>query len=313
VSQPRVAVIGAASSAGARQIGQEQTPAHFRRADLLPRLRDAGFAVDDLGDIAAVSFRPDRANRKSQNLALVVGAARQVADRVAAAARARALPLVIGGDCTVTLGVLAGLAAVYEDDIGLLYFDADVDLNTPETTTSGIFDGMGIAHILGGGDAELAQFGPRQPLVPADRVVLFAFQPSAVDADEKAALDAAHEIVQFPLGEVAASPAGAAERALAEVEARSDRYVLHFDVDSVDYVDFPVAEVPHFGALPYVAARQCLEVFLRGDRLAAVVITEFNALRDPEATYCRAFLDDFVPLVAQTMRAVRARRPSPHA
>jgi hypothetical protein len=73
MSHRRVAVIGAASSAWARQIGQEQTPALFRRADLLPRLRAVGLTVDDLGDIATVSFRPDRANRRRQNLALVVG------------------------------------------------------------------------------------------------------------------------------------------------------------------------------------------------------------------------------------------------
>lgn len=296
----RVALIGAASSAGGRQVGQEQTPALFRRLELVPRLRALGLDVDDLGDIATVAYRPDPVNRRRQNLALVAAVARQVAARVEQAASSGALPLVIGGDCTVTLGVLAGLASAHPR-LGLIYFDADLDLITPETTKSGIFDGMGLAHILGGGEEQLAQLGPRHPLVPAERVVLFAFQESLVEPHEHEQLER-EQIVRFGLAAAVADPTGAAQRALAKVERHSDGYLLHFDVDTIDYVEFPVGEVPHYEALPYDAALACLDVLLAADGLAGVVVTEFNALKDPDATYARRFLDNVLPLVAAGAR-----------
>jgi arginase len=284
-----VALIGAASSAGARQIGQEQTPALFRQANVVAQLRDQGIQVLDLGDLPAVAFQPDRGNPKQQNLPLVAAVARQLAERVERAVEASALPVVIGGDCTVTLGVLAGLAQT-TPELGLLYFDGDVDLRTPATTETGILDGMGLAHILGDGASELSRLGPRHPLIRSDQVVLFGYQSAWAEGVEQEVL-ARTELTAFPLDDVAADPRGTAEEALAFLSGHADRYLLHFDVDVVDYLDLPVADVPHFSGLPFAAAAACLERFLSHPSLAGVVMTEFNALHDPPGAHARHLID----------------------
>jgi arginase len=103
----------------------------------------------------------------------VVTVARQVAGEVAAIRAGRRLPLVQGGDGTITLGVLAGF-----DEAGLVYFDGDADLSTPERSESAVADTMGMTHLLGGGSPRLAGLGSRCPLLRAEQVVLFGFGTS---------------------------------------------------------------------------------------------------------------------------------------
>ena len=140
----RVAVIGVPSSAGARRIGQERAPQSFRQAGFIERLKAAGVEVIDLGDLPEVSYQPDHQHPQAQNLQLVVDVARRVANQVEGAIRERAFPIVLGGDCSITLGVIAGLIS-QEPRLGLVYYDGDLDLNPPATTPSGIFDGMVMA------------------------------------------------------------------------------------------------------------------------------------------------------------------------
>jgi len=276
----RIGLLGVPSSAGARQIGQDSTPALFRRIGFLDLVGELQLDVVDYGDLPRVSYRPDRANRHSQNLPLVAAVARQVADRVATIDDDGAFPLVIGGDCTITLGVVAGLAR-RTPTLGLMYFDGDVDLNTPATTASGIFDGMGLAHIIGRGAPELAGIGPAMPLVPQQRIVLFGFHDSWLDSTETEAL-ASSGIALFPRARLTGAAEVVAEEAACSLRERAERYVVHFDVDVVDHLELPVADVPHFGGVSLDDAETSLRIFLGGPGASALVLTEFNALQDPD-------------------------------
>ncbi len=95
-----------------------------------------------------------------------------MADRVDEVLQQHLTPVVIGGDCTITLGVLAGYLR-HVENLGLVYFDGDIDLTTPATTHSGIFDSMGMAHMIGEGADALSHIGSRIPLMPEDHIVLF--------------------------------------------------------------------------------------------------------------------------------------------
>lgn len=140
-------VIGAATSAGAYGPGQEQAPAAFRRHGLLAALKSAGRPVTDVGDVAHAVFRPDPDHPDRANVATVAEVCRAVARAVAAALDADGTALVLGGDCTIALGALAG-ALQGSESVGMVYIDADTDLNTP-ATGDGILDWMGAAHMLG--------------------------------------------------------------------------------------------------------------------------------------------------------------------
>jgi arginase len=144
---------------------------------LVGRLESEGCVVVDHGDLSRVRYRPDR--RQPQNLAAVVEVARSVAERVETALRGGETPLVIGGDCTIELGVLSGFLRAGWDP-ALLYFDGGVDLRTPATNPTGILDSMGVAHIVGepGCAEELARLGPRFPLIKDEKIVLFGYEPN---------------------------------------------------------------------------------------------------------------------------------------
>src|SRR5438132_12701435 len=101
-----IGLIGVPSSAGAHGPGQEKAPAALRNAGLLGALREAGLELEDLGDLPVTRFQPDPANRKRQSQPQVIAVARQVAARVAAAVGGELVPLVLGGACSSTVGVV---------------------------------------------------------------------------------------------------------------------------------------------------------------------------------------------------------------
>jgi arginase len=292
------------SSAGAHGPGQEKAPAALRQAGLLGALRETGLEVEDLGDLPVVRFTPDPTNRKRQSLSQVVKVARQVADAVVSAVERDLLPLVIGGDCTITLGVVGGMLR-RQPDLGLLYFDGDADLTTPETTHSGIFDSMGVAHLIGEGAPELAHLGPRFPLLPQDRIALFGFQPYEIEPAESRLLEKS-AMSQYPVTSMGDRPVELAREALAGLEERAKAIAVHFDVDVMDSAEIPLANWPHYDALSFGDAMHCLSVFVGTSKLAALVVTEINPDHDPDGLLVRQFIDAF----ASALRPVAANAAS---
>jgi arginase len=249
---------------GAHAPGQELAPAALRAAGLPEAL--------DLGDTTLRRWTPDREHRRAQNAAGVVGAAREVATKVEEALQAGRRALVLGGDCTVELGVVAAAAPA-----GLVYFDMHPDLNTPETIGGGTLDWMGVAHMLGlpGTHPDVAALAR---LAPAD-LVLLAADPTHTTPAERDAI-AAHRIAAIAMDEVIADPRAAAARALGRLE--HDRLLVHFDVDTVDFVDLPLSEnTGHNIGMPFATARAALEVLLADPRVAALTVTEHNPLHGP--------------------------------
>lgn len=106
-----VGVLGVPTSAGAFAPGQEQAPAALRAVGLLERLREAGIRVEDHGDREVWRWRPDRERRRAQNLGTVVEIVAETALRVGEAATPGGVTLVLGGDCTVGIGSVAGHVA----------------------------------------------------------------------------------------------------------------------------------------------------------------------------------------------------------
>ncbi|HVS07573.1 MAG TPA: arginase family protein [Candidatus Dormibacteraeota bacterium] len=293
-------LIGVPSSAGAHGPGQEKAPATLREAGLLGALRETGLEVEDLGDLPVVRFSPDKDNRKRQSQPRVVKVARQVADVVAGAVERELVPLVLGGDCTITLGVVAGLLR-HQPDLGLIYVDGDADLTTPETTHSGILDSMGMSHLIGSGDPELAHIGPRFPLVPQDRIVLFGFQPYEIEPAEARLLETS-AMLQYPVTSMDDRPVEQAAAARARLEERARAIVVHFDVDVMDSAEIPLGNWPHYDALSFGDTMRCLSVFVASPKLAALVVTEINPDHDPDGLLVRQFIDAF----ADALRPVAA-------
>ena len=294
-----LALMGVPSSAGARRTGQELTPQWLRDAGLLDRFRSAGIEAIDLGDLPKVSYRPDALNPKQQNLPAVVDMLKLVEQSVDNAAANHTWPLVIGGDCTITLGVIAGLVKRFPN-LGLIYFDGDVDMNTPDTTISGIFDGMVLAHILGGGAEELSRLGPRYPLLQEQDITLFGYSLEAGGIDPVEVERLRDSVMaKVPAVEVNGKPGHAAAQALRDLEGKVENILIHFDVDVVDFDDFPAADVPHKPGLSLDQARKALEIFLASPKVVGLVLTEFNASRDGDGRLARRLIDTLVSAITR--------------
>jgi arginase len=274
-------VLGVASSAGAHHAGQEMAPQALRQAGLLDRLRSAGLSVDDRGDVVTEVFAVDHAHPTYRNLPAVVRVARAVAELVAEVVAQGSIPLVIGGDCTVTIGVVAGLQR-RRPHIGLFYLDGDADLATPETTPSGVLDAMGIAHLIGLADTDLARIADQRPILSDHRLVLLGFDESDPETFHEAVLDARPGLLRFADRQVRADPGGCAAAALSALRRAGDGIVVHFDVDAVDSGDLPLANFPHYGTgITLDQAGHVLRVAAAAPELAAVVLTEVNPGHDP--------------------------------
>lgn len=271
------ALIGVPSSAGAHMPGQEKTPQYLRRAGLVARLEASGAAVIDLGDVPAFRFWPDQAHPKQQNLPSVLEIALRTAERVDTALQQQAIPLVIGGDCTITLGVITSFLR-HGIDLGVLYFDGHIDLNTPATSSSGILDSMGLAYMIGatGVTEELSHIGPRFPLMPEDHIVVFGYSPREMNDAEHDVL-ARHPLLNYPVTQVQGRVRQVATEALTQLEDRAQQFVVHFDVDVIDFVDFPLADMPQFNSgLTFRDAMACLELFVSSPKFAGLILTEIN-------------------------------------
>ena len=268
----------------------------MRRAGLVTGLQQSGIEVIDFGDLPLVLYQPRSPNRKQQNLTRVLEVARRVADRVDEVLTQHLTPLVIGGDCTITLGVLAGYLR-HVENLGLLYFDGDIDLTTPATTHSGIFDSMGMAHMIGEGAEELSHIGSRFPLMPEDHIVLFGFDPLEVAPWQWEALEQ-HQMVRFPVTSLRGQPTQAAHRALSQLEQRCDVVLVHFDVDSIDSADFPLADFPHHNEGQSLAeAFACLSVFCSSRKWGGLILTEMNPDHDADGS----LVPTFTRLLVQTL------------
>jgi arginase len=276
VSRP-LGVIGVPASAGAFAPGQEQAPAALRRAGLVELLRAAGVDVRDHGDREIWRWRPDRAHPRAQNAAAVVEIVRDTARRVGDSIAAGETTLVLGGDCTVGIGTVAGHVDA-GGRVGLVYFDTHADLNVPASVREGALDWMGMAHMLGeeGAVPELVAAGPRAPLLDPDQVLLFGWGPEQATTREREAIER-HGIFLVGVDEVAAGPEAAAARACTALEERCDRLLVHFDVDVIDFTDMPLSEnTGRNEGLAHADAMRALGRLLASPRLAGLTITELN-------------------------------------
>ncbi len=190
------------------------------------------------------------------------------------------IALVLGGNCTVALGVVAALQRLGTGAPGLLYVDRHYDLNTPESTTDGALDWMGLAHALALPSCldTLADAFGRRPLLEPDQVAWLGVEPRLASQWEREQPDRLSLHVTTSQALVA-DPAGAALAALSQLPPGP--LALHLDVDVLDFIDAPLAEntdCRNTGpTLNQVA--EALTAAARDPRVRALSIGELNPTR----------------------------------
>jgi arginase len=283
-TEQRIAVLGAPSTAGAYAPGQENTPRLLRDHGLLDRLQETGATVVDAGDTPYFSWTPDRARPRAQHVAQVAANTQAIAAATRDALAAGNRVLVLGGDCTTALGVVAALRDT-ADRPALVYLDRHPDMNTPDSVADGALDWMGMAHMLAlpGTEPDLLEALGQAPLLEASRVVLLATDETQHTPWEREHV-ARLGMRAFDWRTVAADPAGTAAQALAGI-TDADAIAVHFDVDVLDFTDAPLSQaVIRNTGITLDQAGEALAGLLSDPRVRAVSVAELqpaHAAADP--------------------------------
>lgn len=294
-------LIGVPSSAAAHWPGLEKGPAALRDAGLVAALHSAGIDLVDRGDqetrLWAASRVDDRPNNWRAAVEVVADARTVIADVLADNRR----PLVVGGDCTLAVSMVAGIVD-HHGDVGLLYVDGGQDLMIPiDHPREPILDAMGVAHMLDlpGCLDDLAAVGPRRPLLTPDAVAFVGYADE--EEDTHGLVDAAP---RFPVSQVLHDPEGTAELALAALA--NEQLMVHLDVDVLDALYLPLADIASFGSgLRLHHLERLLGVMLSDPRVVGMTVVEANPDHDPSGESARL-------LVSALGRAFSCRGAAEH-
>src|SRR5687768_904028 len=298
----RLVIIGAPSSAGAYAPGQEKAPAALRAAGLRELLSARGIKVDDHGDVGGFRWRSDKTNPRAMNAAAVAAVASATAERVASALADDASVLVLGGDCTIELGTVAG-ALQRTQSIGLVYIDHDTDLNTPETTNDGSLDWMGLAHMLSIDNTlpELTGLRPHVPMLRPEQILFFANENS--QPFERQIIEE-HEIAEVRLPDVIADPEGTARSVVTGWARQFERLLIHLDLDVLRFIDMPLAEnTRRTSGLSLDQLMAALSILLLAPNWTALTVCELNPDHgESDGSTVRQFAEALADAIAASPR-----------
>jgi arginase len=297
----RTSVVGVPSSAGSYAAGQDQAPAALRSAGLLDALAAAGVEVFDDGDLPEQIWSPDRDEPFAQNVDEVVDCLRNLVSRLNPLLANGDAVLVLGGNCTIALAVVGALQRLDAGEVGLLYLDRQFDLNTPQSTTDGALDWMGLAHALAlpGCVDRLADACGQRPLLTPHQVAWLGVDASiATEWERQQAAELALHVTSS--SSLAESPQRATSTALGVLPPGP--LAIHLDVDVLDFTDAPLAENTDGRNSGPTLDQLALALLTaaRDPRLRAVSVGELNPTRsagDPDA------IPRFIHVLARTMRA----------
>jgi len=277
--QPEVAIIGAELDLGAGRRGVDMGPSAIRYAGLGERLEELGIPSHDWGNVyTPLRETTDAGSTNARFLDQIRETCERIAERVRSAAEGGLTPLVLGGDHSVAIGTMGGLAS--RDGPGaVLWFDAHGDLNTPATTPSGNVHGMPLAAALGRAGEGFESERWSLPSVDPGRVAVLGVR--SLDPGER-------ELVQS---------AGLAVYTISDIDRRGVEPVLrealervssgpfvHVSVD-LDFVDPAVAPgvgSPVRGGLSYREAHLAMELVAESGLLSSLELVEVNPILDHE-------------------------------
>lgn len=277
-----IRIINAPLDLGASRRGTDAGPSAFRVAGLSSALRKTGITISAESDIPVPAMETrtpvdERLRFKDEILAVC----QQLAEETRQTLDDGEQPLVIGGDHSIAMGTVSGVAAHFarkEQSVGLLWFDAHGDMNLPETSPSGNIHGMPLAHLLGYGDADLSSVLGVHPAVARENVVLIGIRD--VDRVERKFIRESgikvftmRDIDEMGMSEVA-------KRSLEVVNSGTAGFHVSFDLDGCDPDVIPGTGTTVPGGVSYREAHLLLEECASDGRMTSMEVVELNPFLD---------------------------------
>jgi arginase len=267
---------------GAGRRGVDMGPSAIRLAGLNEKLALLGYQVDDLGNVTVdlpenIPAGPVNARYLPQ----IAHTCERVAEMVERAMEQGRLPLVLGGDHSVAMGTVAGVASVYrkqEQKIGLIWIDAHADMNTPESSPSGNVHGMPLASLVGMGPRELTHIAGFAPKVDAANVAIIGLR--SVDEIEGENVRAAG-VTAFTMRDIdERGLRSVMQEAIARATSGTAAFHLSFDMDAVDPDEAPGVGTPVRGGITYREAHLAMETVCDSGMMVSMEMVEVNPVID---------------------------------
>lgn len=268
---------------GADRRGVDMGPSALRIADIDKHIEELGYKVIDDGDIAVkMQETQEIEDPQLKYLPEIVTSCSKLATSVKSILDAGDFPLILGGDHSMSIGSIAGIAAHCKEQnkrLGVLWIDAHADMNTPETTPSGNIHGMPLASCLGIGDEALTNLYDFSPKIPNDRIVLIGLR--SVDPGERTLIKE-KGIKAYSMLEIdRQSIAKVIEDTIIYFKAKKiDHIHISFDLDSVDPSIATGVGTPVPGGLSYREVHLIMETIAEQMVVSSFEIAEVNPILD---------------------------------
>jgi arginase len=285
----KVGILGVPLGYGAGQAGSElgvgaMRLSRMRGGVLSDHVRALGYDVEDYGDvdvIRSLDVAPVSTNPKY--LPEMLASCRNIATDVKRILSDGAFPVILGGDHSIAIGSFAGISSFYRDrgeDVGLIWFDAHADINTPQTSRSGNIHGMPMATILGHGDESLVNIEGFSPKLRPDYCTHVGARD--VDAGERSLV---HQLGLrdnfFTMSDIDRRGMLACVQDAIEIASKAPGgFAVTFDVDMIDPRFAPGSGTLVRGGATYREAHLALEVVAEHGGLRSFEIVEVNPMLD---------------------------------
>ncbi|GAC1389474.1 MAG: arginase [Ktedonobacteraceae bacterium] len=280
-----IRIIGAPMDLGADRRGVDMGASAIRYAGLSDQLQHLGHTVHDVGNliIPQPETRPE-GNPHLKYLEPIVHASEELATLVSTTLQEHEFPLLLGGDHSISLGSICGVANVYKN-IGVIWVDAHADFNTDETTPSGNIHGMILAALAGIGNIHLTNASGWMPKINKDTIVILGARD--LDVKEQALLRT-HNIHVFTMSDIdQRGMPDMMKQAIAIAGKNANPIHLSLDMDSLDPREAPGVGTPVRGGLSYREAHLAMELLATSQRLVSMDVVEVNPILDSENTTAR--------------------------
>ncbi|MCH7323943.1 arginase [Solibacillus sp. MA9] len=274
-----ISIIGVPCDYGQQRRGVDMGPSAIRYAGLQERLKTLGYDVADEGNIQVVDFdEVEQQDHRLLNLEEVVRVSTTLAEKVDTVVKNNRTPLVLGGDHSIAIGTLAGLSVKYKN-LGVIWFDAHADLNTPETTPSGNIHGMPLATSIGLGHERLTSILHSEAKIKAENIIIIGGR--SIDDGERVLIKergikvyTMHEIDRLGMTYVM-------EETLQYFKTQQvDGLHLSLDLDALDPLYTPGVGTPVAGGISYRESHLAMEMIQESRLLTSAEFVEVNPILD---------------------------------
>ncbi len=277
-----IAILGAPLDLGAGRRGVDMGPSALRVANLNARLQSLGYKVVDLGNVPVEQQESSRVGpARARYLKPIAATCAALAERVQKAASQGKFPLVLGGDHSIAVGTVNGVAAHLRrrrQSLGVIWMDAHTDMNTPDSSPSGNVHGMPLACLIGRGPRELTQLCGVSPAVNPANVVLVGIRD--VDLTERPIV---HDsgVTVFTMRDIDERGMRAVMTDALAIATRGAAGVhLSLDMDGIDPGEAPGVGTPVRGGISYREAHLAMEILCDSRLLRSMEVVEVNPVLD---------------------------------